>query len=208
MALKLKEKATSTRHYKFTAKSLLDAKATMDKRGPMTGRIRSHGACWVDWSFDGSRIGGPPPHDSENDASFKVAKVKYEAGTLNVQVYFIIPLWSNVESLSSAIKAEWARFLKCLWVHERGHQRDHLKNSAELFKELEALEVTELAGSAGGARAKAEAELTRQKNDILRIHKDSVREAIEAHDRKTQRGIAQGAYLNCGAVPPRSRGKG
>lgn len=175
--------------YAFDAQSLSDALEQMRRKGP-EGRF---GRCSIEVTFHGFRTRMEVAEGASGSYS---ASAVFSEGAIQYEVTYRVPRWRNVETLPLPIQAEWDRFMRCLWVHERGHppvELQVLETYKTRFEELRCVGT----GSSGRAAAEsANREIERERDALIEEIRWRREEARDRYDEETHHGKTQGVYLN------------
>jgi len=134
--------------------------------------------------------------NSTGEAPGWIATGQIGVGTLSFGFVLRFPQWSNIDSLSGPIRSEWDRFIRSLWIHERGHTDVTMSILGRFKEQFEALRVAAGGASAQAAMDEAESELRRQVKAVYDRLAFENQKASDLYDHEKRHGRTQGARLN------------
>jgi predicted secreted Zn-dependent protease len=172
--------------YTFKAMTLQEAKQNMASLGPKDGDGNHAGECEVKAYIKNLEI--DTKRQSTPDMTIYTAFIKN--ATLEYSFIIRFPNWSNYKSLSKAIINEWERFTKCLWVHERGHEKIAIPIVKEYLKKFQSFNI-----ASASCASDAEKDLRSQIESLGKLMEAEFTEASKNYDIKTRHGRTQGAKL-------------
>ena len=129
------------------------------------------------------------------------ATAHISVGILRYGFIFRFPKWTNVGTLSKPVQTEWNRYLRCLWVHERGHVQVTMPVLKKYLKEFQELRVVGLGSNIEKAEAAAREALLRKVQKFYQDLKTETQAESDMYDVVTRHGRTQGAELK--NLPPR-----
>ncbi len=196
MSVTLVSLGERTDPYTFTARTLAEALRELMRRGPRDGD--GHHAAYFDARADilnGLQTGIAPGSVTQIPGMGWTATAEISSASLRYGFVFRFPQWSNVGSLSRPVQAEWRRYTRCLWVHERGHVRAAMPVLRRYLRQFQGLRIASTGPSGQQAEAAAQQELRGQVNEVYRLMSHDVQQASDRYDRTTRHGRTQGARL-------------
>jgi len=190
MAIEIVSLGKREENYGFRARSLAEALREMRHHGP-DGKF---GRCSIDVQFKSFQIRvevteGPSSHSWSATASFDQGVIQYE-------IIYRIPRWNNIETLPLSIQTEWNRFMRCLWIHERGHPPQELPILEEYKNRFEELRVIGAGRSEQAATSDANRAIAQKRMEWIAEIEQKRKEARDQYDLETNHGETQGVYLN------------
>jgi len=187
-----------TDHYTFTAGSLSEALEKMTRQGPRDGD--GHHAASCDMRAEIMRdlhlgIVEGSAREAQGMPGW-TATAHIDEGILRYGFVFRFPRWTNINSLPAPIQAEWRRYTRCLWNHERGHVQTTTPILYQYLRRFRNLQIM----AHGGSRQEAEQTATNDLRDNVQDLYDQMafrnQQANDEYDRRTRHGRNQGAQLH------------
>ncbi len=195
MAIELKKISETTQYYSFTAQSITEADKIMRSKVGGLG-FQGHAETYISADLNNIKTYTLPGSEKQNPGTGWTITVGIKDGYLRYKIEFTFPLWTNIENLSRPIKAEWKRYVKCLWVHERGHVQvamPLLKTYLEKFRELHGTGTGE---SVQASESAARDDLTSNLEVMQKKWAEETQNAHDEYDTSTDHGRTQGARFN------------
>ncbi len=190
MAIEIVSLGEREEEYSFRAQSLMEALEKMRHNGPegMFGR------CSIDVQFKSfdRRI---EVHAEGSSGTWR-AVASLTRGVIQYEIIYEVPNWRNIETIPTPIQAEWNRFLRCLWIHERGHPPEELPILEEYKNKFEELRGVGIGRSEQAAMGEADRDIAKKRTELTAEIKQKREEARNQYDLETNHGETQGVYLN------------
>lgn len=175
--------------YAFDAQSLSDALNQMRRKGPEG----NFGRCSIEVKFQSFEVSVGV---TEGASGPYRASAVLSKGTILYEILYRVPRWRNIESLPLPIQAEWDRFMRCLWIHERGHPPVEISVLETYVRRFEELRCVETGREARAAAEAAHREIGNQRDALIEEIRLRREEARHRYDLETHHGETQGVYLN------------
>jgi hypothetical protein len=196
MAVNLLSLGEQTNYYSFTAQSLAEALQRMLSLGPRDGDGHHSAGCDIRADiFPGLQTGIVPGSTVEIPNMGWTATAHISQGTLRYGFVFRFPNWSNIGSLSRPIQAEWRRYTRCLWVHERGHVQVTMQVLRRFLQQFQNLRIAGMGQSGQAAENTAQSELQIQVREVYNLLAHENQRDSNRYDVRTRHGRTQGARL-------------
>jgi len=189
-----------TDHYTFSANTLSEALDNMLRRGPRDGDGHHSASCDMRADIMPGLQPGIVAGSTRQAQGMPgwTSTAHIDQGILRYGFIFRFPRWTNFESLSRPIQAEWRRYRRCLWSHERGHVQTTTPILYRYLRRFRNLEIMSQGGSRGGAEQTARRELRENVQDLYNQLAFRNQQANNEYDRRTRHGRNQGARLHTG----------
>ena len=166
--------------------TLQEAKQKMATLGPRDGDGNHAGQCEVKAYIKDLKI----DTTKKSTSGMTIYNAFIKKAILEYSFIIRFPNWSNYKSLNKAIIKEWERFTKCLWVHERGHEKVAIPVIKQYLKKFQNLNIASATGTSD-----AKNELRSQIIPLGQLLEADCTKAGKQYDIKTRHGRTQGAKL-------------
>jgi len=158
--------SSTTTYYSVDGSTVEEIRADLDRLGPDGHDAKADGTISWEWTY------APVDADGCHFASVSVTLAET----------YVFPKWTRPDDATRAVRRAWDRYVKRLWVHERGHERISLRAANRIHTRFKNF----------GSRATC-ARLAAKANAAGQAILKSSRGQQAAYDTRTDHGATQGA---------------